>query len=96
MIKKLSSHFSNDSYIYQLRTVQESALISNFSVTNLSSFSFLRIPLWDNYSHCYEPKVHCFESPSKTTILILYNNKLYIHVSVKTDHHHDKKIYSCV
>jgi len=56
MIKKLSSHLSNDSYMYQLRTVQESALISMFSATTLSSFNFLCIPLWDNYSHCYVPK----------------------------------------
>jgi len=37
-------------------------------------------------------KVHCFESPSKTTIHILCNNKLHIHVSVKTDHHDKKHI----
>jgi len=54
--KKMPSHLSNDSYIHQLRTAQETALISNFSATNLSSFSFLCIPLWGNYSHCYEPK----------------------------------------
>jgi hypothetical protein len=40
MTKKLPSHLRNDSCIYQLRTVQEHAIISMFSVTTLVILQF--------------------------------------------------------